>query len=261
MSAASEFERLAEILRILRSPVGCPWDQKQTHQSIRDNLIEETYEALEAIDEKNSQALKEELGDLLLHVVFHAQIATENDEYTLEDVIRDINHKLERRHPHVFGEEKTKGINEVISLWEGIKKKERRDKKTTKGVLGGVPTTMPALIYAQEIQTRAKGIGFDWESDENVLEKLCEEIKEVSEASSKEEQTHEFGDVLFTLTNLANRWGISLEEALHYSNKKFCSRFKAMEDLAEERKQNFNDMTLKEKDALWNEVKSVRMQR
>lgn len=259
MSAANQFERLLEIMRILRSPQGCPWDQKQTHASIRDNMVEEVYEALEAIDNANISDLKEELGDLLLHIVFHAQIAAENSEFTIEDVLESINNKLIRRHPHVFtNSQQAQNAEQVMTMWEGIKKREKKDKKQDRqGILSGVPKTMPALIYAQEIQKRASNLGFDWTDDSGVLQKLHEEINETTNAPSQEERALEFGDILFTLTNLANRWDISLEEALRHSNQKFCARFSAMEALADKRAQNFKELSLQEKDRLWDEAKEI----
>jgi len=257
VSAQSEFKRLLDIMKKLRSPQGCPWDRAQTHASIRDNMVEEVYEAVEAIDSQNDVALQEELGDLALHIVFHAQIATESGKYTIEDVLKGINNKLIRRHPHVFADQQVENAEQVLSMWEDIKKKEREDKpQVFKETFGSLPKAMPALIYAQEIQKRAKDLGFDWSCDDDVLQKLNEEIKETAGAPTEEERTLEFGDVLFTLTNLANRWGISLEEALRRSSQKFCARFNAMEELARKRALNFKMLSLEEKDSLWREIKT-----
>ena len=257
MSAQSEFSRLLDIMQKLRSPQGCPWDRAQTHASIRDNMVEEVYEAIEAIDSQNDVALREELGDLVLHIVFHAQIAAENGKYTIEDVLKGVNNKLVRRHPHVFADQQAEDAEQVLSIWEDIKKKEREEKpQVSKGTFDSLPKAMPALIYAQEVQKRAKDLGFDWLCDNDVLQKLSEEIKETTLAPTEEERALEFGDVLFTLTNLANRWGISLEEALRRSSQKFCARFLAMEELAKKRALNFKTLTLEEKDSLWCEVKT-----
>jgi len=255
MSALDEFGRLLEIMCVLRSPRGCPWDRQQTHTSLSDNLVEEVYEVLEAIEEQDSSSLKEELGDLLLHVVFHSQIASENEEFDVEEVIRGINQKLLRRHPHVFGEQKVDDSQEVVSLWEEIKRQEKSGRLEKRGVLSGIPKTLPALIFAQEVQKRAQGLGFDWENEESVLQKLDEEVREALAASDLQEETEEIGDVLFTLANMANRRGISLEEALRQSNKKFCTRVNAMEALAQERGRSLKEMSFAEQDRLWDEIK------
>lgn len=249
----STIESLIEVLRTLRGPNGCPWDKKQTHKTMRENLLEECYEVLESIDEGDMQGLKVELGDLLMQVVFHAQIAEDNGDFDLGEVIKGINEKLIRRHPHVFAGVKVKDTKEVLANWEAIKKEECKDRKS---MLNGSPRSMPALSYSQDIQGRAASVGFDWEDDEGVMEKLTEEIAEFKEAESEERKAEEFGDVMFTLANIARRQGVDLESALREANGRFYKRFNHMEETCHEGGLNFAELSFEDKNTLWEEAKN-----
>lgn len=248
------FETLVEIITRLRSPEGCPWDRKQTHRSIRDSLLEETYEVLNALDNDNASALREELGDLLLQIVLHAQIASDSAEFDISQVIRLINEKLIRRHPHVFGNSRAESVSEVLSNWEEIKKSERKEHAS---MLDGVPPAMPALSYSQAIQKRVARVGFDWEEDSGVIEKVAEEAKEIIDSTSREEKEQEFGDLLFTLANLARRQGIDLEAALRGTNLRFYRRFSTMEKLCFERGLDLKELCFEEQNKLWEESKRL----
>jgi len=220
--AQEEFKQLIDIIAKLRAPDGCPWDRKQTHSSLREYLLEETYEALDALDTGDNAELRQELGDILLQIMLHSQIAEENKEFKLEDVIRNINLKLIRRHPHVFGDVQVKDADEVVQNWEAIKKKERQSQAS---MLDSVPKQMPALAYSQDIQRRAAQIGFDWENIDGVIDKLAEEVQEFKQSVNLEEKTDEFGDLFFTLVNVARRMGVEPESALRGANRKFYQRF------------------------------------
>ena len=248
----SQFEALVSIFARLRAPNGCPWDRKQTHASLRENLLEECYETLEALDEEDSKKLCEELGDLLMQIVFHAQIAAETGEFDIGDVIEGINTKLIHRHPHIFGSAKAKNAEEVAHNWEELKREER---KAGTSILASVPTQMPALGYSQAIQRRAAQVGFDWKEAEDVIEKLVEEVKELRQADTQKEKEQEFGDLLFTLVNIARRMGIESESALREANKRFHQRFTYMEELCQKRGLNLSKLSLSELDALWEEAK------
>ncbi len=202
------FDTLVDIIARLRAPGGCPWDRKQTHSSLREHLLEECYEVLEALDEGDSAELRGELGDLLLQIVLHARIAAEAGEFELGDVIRGINAKLIHRHPHIFSSWKVKDADEVAHNWEALKQEER---EADVSILDSVPKHMPALSYAQEVQQRVARVGFDWKDDNGVIEKLAEEVAELKRAESPEQKVEEFGDLLFTLANIARRTGIDLE--------------------------------------------------
>jgi MazG family protein len=222
------FRELVSILEKLRSPTGCPWDREQTFSSLRPYMLEETYEILESIDEEQYAQLKEELGDLLMHLVFQAQIAREEGLFDIDDVLGAINQKLVQRHPHVFGGESVEDTKQVIENWEKIKLDEE-DKR----LLGGVPRTLPALLRAYRVQEKAAGVGFDWESDGDVIRKILEEIKELRAAKASGNQAainDEFGDLLFSIVNLARFWGVSPEEALRGTVEKFIQRFRYIED-------------------------------
>ncbi len=247
-----QFNTLVNIIAQLRGPNGCPWDRQQNHKSLRDSLLEECYEVLEALDETESHRLSEELGDLLMQIVFHAQIASEAGEFELKQVIESINIKLIRRHPHVFGSIDVSGAEEVLVNWEKLKKEEKQ--KAT-SMLNGVPKTMPALAYSQEIQGRVARVGFDWQKDAGVIDKLAEEISELSEVRTKTRREEEFGDLLFTIANIARRWGVDLESALRRANKRFYGRFAHMEDLCQQRGLDFASLTFDEQNKLWEEVK------
>jgi tetrapyrrole methylase family protein/MazG family protein len=247
-----DFSTLVDIIAHLRGPGGCPWDRQQTHESLRESLMEECYEALEAIDAHDPARLSSELGDLLLQILLHSQIAAEAGQFTLADVIEGLNRKLIRRHPHVFGSSQEKTAGEVLVKWEEIKKEERQ-KDTS--MLAGVPLAMPALSYSQEVQARAARVGFDWKDDAGVIEKLAEEVGEFGKADSKAQKEAEFGDILFTLANIARRQGIDLEAALRQANRKFYRRFAGMEKLARERGLDFGKLSFDEQNKLWEEAK------
>jgi tetrapyrrole methylase family protein / MazG family protein len=248
-----EFASLADIISRLRGPAGCPWDKKQTHLSLREFLVQESYEVLEALDEGDAEKLCQELGDLLLQIMLHAEIASEKGEFKLEDVLSQINQKLVRRHPHIFGNVKVTNTEEVVQNWEEIKKKERKPETS---ILESVPRQMPSLAYSQEIQSRAARTGFDWENIEGVIEKLGEEVREFKEARNQEEKTEEFGDLFFTLVNIARRMGIEPEAALRQSNRKFYQRFTSMEKLCRERGLNLGELNFDEQNKLWEEAKN-----
>jgi len=249
---AEAFLRLKQIISKLRSPDGCPWDRKQTQASLKPYLVEECYEVLQALDDGNPQKLQEELGDLLLQIMLHAQIASENGQFNIDDVISGISDKLVHRHPHVFGDKKAKEIKEVELNWEALKKEERQESHS---LLSSVPREMPALSYSQSIQRRVAGVGFDWENVDDILDKLAEEIQEIRKANDHREMVDEFGDLLFTLANIARRLDIDLETALRSANQRFNRRFSYMEKLCRERNIDLSILPLDEQDKLWEEAK------
>ena len=251
----SKFDALREIIARLRAPDGCPWDRKQTHTSLRETFLQECYEVLESLDEGNARKLREELGDLLLHIVLQAQIAEEAGEFKIEDVIKEINEKLIYRHPHVFGAAKVKDAEEVLHNWQELKQTEKAKKGNKDSLLASVPKTLPALNYSQEIQHRAAQVGFDWENDQGVVEKLVEEIGEFQRAANKKEKIEEIGDILFTMANIARRQGIELEVALREANQKFVKRFNYMEAACKKRGIKIGDLAFDEQNALWDEAK------
>lgn len=250
--------RLEAIMAVLRSETGCPWDREQDHRSLRPYLMEESHEVLEAIDEGDMAGLREELGDLLLQIVFHSQLARERAEFTLDDVADAICDKLVRRHPHVFGNVQADSPGEVVTNWEEIKKREKAKRPQKPGVSSlfqGVPGTLPALLLSKRLQEKAATVGFDWPSDDGVLEKLHEEIQELREAHESGDREHveeEFGDVFFLLANLARRWGIDPESAARGTCQKFLRRFTLMEERAGG---SIKGMTLENLDALWDQAK------
>jgi tetrapyrrole methylase family protein/MazG family protein len=249
-----KFETLVAITEKLRSPNGCPWDKEQTHASLRGNLLEETYETLEALDLEDPKEMAEEFGDLLMQIVLHSQIASEFHEFDIGDVIESINKKLIYRHPHVFGDVKVSGSGEVLKNWQELKQKT---KAKDASIIGSVPKSLPSLAYAQEIQYRVAQAGFDWKNPADIIDKLCEEIAELKEAKTKERQAQEFGDLLFTLVNIARRQGIDVETSLRETNERFFKRFTHMEKLARERRLTFDKLSLDEQNALWDEAKKV----
>ena len=251
------FQTLVDIVARLRAPGGCPWDREQTHSSLKRNLLEECYEVLEAIDQGEPEALSAELGDLLIQVVFHAQIAREAGEFSLSDVLTNINRKLVRRHPHVFGDTVAADAREVERNWEKLKEAERREQGVRKSPVEGIPRDLPALTYAQLMQDRVGRAGFEWEDVSGVLDKLAEEVAELRSAASPEEKLHEFGDVLFTVVNLSRWLDIHAEDALRQANGRFQGRYLQMEELAAQRGLDFAKLPLTEKEALWQEVKGL----
>jgi len=248
-----DFATLVAIIAHLRGPEGCPWDRQPTHLSLRENLLEECYEVLEALDRAESARLSEELGDLLLQVVLHAQMAREAGEFEIGDVVQSINEKLIRRHPHIFGSGKAGDAEEVTHNWEVLKRNERAEGAS---MLDGVPKEMPALAYSQRVQARVARVGFDWKDAEGIIDKLVEEVGELKAAADHEGRAREFGDLLFTLVNIARRMGIDAESALREANRKFYRRFKRMEELCRQRGLSFKDLSFDQQNALWDEAKS-----
>jgi len=251
------FQDLREIMAKLRAPDGCPWDREQTHQSIKEYFLEEVYEFLEAVEEGSVPHMREELGDLLLQVIFHAQMASEQDHYDIDDVIQELSDKLVRRHPHVFGEVAVSGSEEVVVNWDAIKNAEK-GKETRKSRLDGIPVNYPALMKAKKLQVRAAKDGFDWPDAAPIWDKLDEEIGEVKEAIQENDPDHledEIGDLLFVAVNLARKLGVDPEIALQRANRKFESRYRGMEALIESRGQKLSDLDLVAQDKLWDEVK------
>jgi tetrapyrrole methylase family protein / MazG family protein len=257
LGEGTSFESFAEIVAHLRAPDGCPWDKEQTHQTLRTHLLEEAYETLTAIDENDPESMREEFGDLLLQIVLNSQIANEANEFTITQVIKNINDKLIRRHPHVFGDVKVDGVDGVLTNWEKLKEKERSEKKEEKGLLDGVAGALPALTQAQEYQDRAARVGFDWPEVDGVLDKVREEIDEIKQAQNIEEVTDELGDLFFVIVNLARWKKVDAESALRGTNIKFKKRFAYVEQGAKKQGRNLSDMTLEEMDVLWNEAKKV----
>jgi len=248
----SQFDTLVNIIARLRAPDGCPWDRQQTHASLRESLLAECYEVLETLDEEDSGKLCNELGDLLMQVVLHTQIATEAGEFELGDVLRNINAKLIHRHPHVFGSQKVTSADEVAHNWEVLKEEER---EADTSMLAGVPEQMPALAYSQEIQRRVARVGFDWKDIDGVIDKLAEEVSEFKQADSQKQKEQEFGDLLFTLANIARHLGVDLEVVLRETNKRFYRRFAHMEEACRKRGVNFGELSFDEQNALWEEAK------
>lgn len=231
----------------------CPWDKKQTIQSLRQQTLEEAYELADAITENDWKGIKEELGDLLLHIVFYAKIGSEQNEFTITEVINGICDKLIARHPHIYGDVKVQNEEDVKRNWESLKMKEGK-----KSVLAGVPKTAPALIKAMRLQEKAKQVGFEWENKEQVWQKVEEEIQELDEAIAQKDQQKteaEFGDVLFSMVNFARFLKVDAENALELTNKKFIYRFTQIEQKALAMNKEVTDMSLPEMDAIWNEIK------
>ena len=257
-SQIGEFRSLVAIVARLRGPGGCPWDAEQTHQSLKRNLLEECYETLEAIDANHPPALAEELGDILVQVAFHADIARAAGHFKMADVLAAINRKLIRRHPHVFGAGQAADARQVERNWEQLKAEERRAAgQPEPSAMDSVPAALPALSAAQLIQDRAARFGFDWDDAAGVLDKIVEEIAEFRAAGSDAERAAEFGDILFALVNLARWQGIQAEDALRQTNAKFRSRYRTMERLAARRGQDFASLPLDEKEMLWQEAKAA----
>lgn len=246
---------LLAIMKRLRDPDGCPWDKVQTHQSIKKSMIEETYEAIDALDFGDDKAFANELGDVLLQVVFHSQIAKERGAFDFSDVLYEVCTKLITRHTHIFGEDKAGNEEEALSNWEKNKKKEKQIDTCT-GVLEDVPKYLPALMRAEKIQKKARGFGFDWDNIDGVYDKVYEEIDEVKAAKTEEEIREEYGDLLFAVVNLGRFLGTDPETALTGASNKFVSRFGKMEELAVSEGKDIQKMSLDELDKLWNCVKS-----
>ncbi len=247
---SDQFAELVDIVKRLKAPDGCPWDREQTNASLLPYFLEEAYEVIESVDNENWQELKEELGDILLHAVFQAAIAEENGHFNIEDSLKNVNEKLVRRHPHVFGDAKADEAFHAKQNWEAQKHKE----KDRESRLDGVPKTLPALVRAQRLQQKASYAGFDWDKVEQVWDKIHEEIQELKEAQSndmKDHITEEIGDVLFAVVNLARYLDIPAEDALRMTNQKFTDRFSKVEEGIKAQGKELEDATLEEMDAIW----------
>jgi len=258
-TAGEKFQQLVAIMARLRAPGGCPWDRQQTFDSIKPFTLEETYEVLDAIDHRDWGELTQELGDFILQAVFYAQMASEQQLFRIEDALDAINQKLVRRHPHVFGDESARSADEVLSIWGRVKDAEpKAERKRTTGLLGGVPRALPALVEAQQIASRAAGVGFDWENPEQVLDKLHEELAEFATArrnAAQDELEDELGDLLFVLVNLARFVKVDPEQALRRTNAKFRARWSHIEARLSEQGRTPEDAKLHEMEALWQEAK------
>lgn len=254
---SKRFNNILKIMSRLRGKKGCPWDKEQTTESLKPFLIEEAYEVIEAIDEKSPEKMKEELGDLLLQVVFHAQLAKERKDFDMEDILTTLEEKLIRRHPHVFGDLSYEDAKEVLVQWEKIKKQEKANIKR-ESMLDSVPKELPALLRAHRLQDKASRVGFDWKHIDDVFKKVEEEIKEFKGAIEKkkpDEIEDELGDIFFALVNVARFLEINPEDALRKTISKFISRFRYIEEKAKEAKRELSDMTLEEMDKFWEEAK------
>jgi len=252
-----DFQELLKIMETLRSEKGCPWDKEQTRESLKPYIVEEAYELIEAIDESDHEKIKEELGDLLFQIVFQCQLAKENNDFTISDVIEKVSKKMISRHPHVFGGADYRTADEVLAHWEEQKKLEG---KMRESILEGIPKTLPSLLRAHRLQKRAAGVGFDWEKVEDVLMKLDEEMKEFREAFQTKKQgemEEELGDMLFMLVNISRFIGVNPEDALRKTIRKFISRFSFIETNAAKQGKKLSDMTLSEMDSLWDEAKGM----
>lgn len=258
----TSFEEFQEIIAHLRAPDGCPWDREQDHQTLRPHLLSETYELIAALDADDPEHMKEELGDLLLQIVLHAQIGAEYGEFKMADVIKGISEKLIRRHPHVFTQLTVNGVGEVLTNWEKIKEKEREDngKKTENGILSGVPIDYPALAQSQEIQNRAARVGFDWGTIEPVIEKIHEEIDEIVTANDNSSQLQELGDLLFSIVNLIRWYDGDAESLLRETNFRFRKRFNYIEQKVKEMNKSMQDFSLEELDKFWEQSKKQKLQ-
>jgi tetrapyrrole methylase family protein/MazG family protein len=255
----SEIDRLIEIVAKLRGPNGCPWDREQTNKSILSCLLDESYEFFEAVEENDHHKIKEELGDILLQVVLHSQIASDEGSFTIEDVAREINEKLIRRHPHVFGDTQVESSREVLHNWEKIKKSEK-GKEHRKYLVDDIPEALPALFRAEKMQRRVAKVGFDWKDILPVLDKVEEEFNEFREALLSGNDSHaseELGDILFALVNLGRHRGISAEDALRFTTRKFAKRFRYIEDKFKEESKDIYNASLEEMDKYWEESKKI----
>lgn len=248
---------LLKIMHILRSPGGCPWDGEQTHSSIRNNLLEEAYEAVDAIDNQDMQALREELGDVLLQVVFHCEMASENGSFDFDQVTDEICRKLILRHPHIFSDVKVSSTDEVLENWDKIKRQEK-SQKTYTDTLQSVPKSFPALMRAQKVQKRAAAAGFDWDSVDGALQKIQEELQELKNAIDSgihSDVQEELGDLVFSIVNVARFVKVDSEQSLQMATEKFINRFKQVEQTALKRGIDIDKASLAELDAIWDEIK------
>ena len=253
-----EVVKLVKIMKKLRGPEGCPWDRKQDYYSLKPYIIEEAYEVVEALEKENINMLKEELGDLLLQVVFQAQIGRERDEFDLKDIFYTVSEKMIRRHPHVFGDKTADDVSEVMINWENIKDKEKKDRKQKNSLLDGISRSSPALNQAYEVQAKAAGVGFDWDEVTDVVAKIEEELNEVQEAiknNKENEVKDELGDLLFAVVNLARFFSVDPEVALIGTIIKFKDRFKYIEEEVDNKGHKIIDLSLDELDKIWEESK------
>jgi len=259
-SSGEKFQQLVSIMARLRGEGGCPWDREQTFDTIKPYTLEETYEVLDAIDRRDWPGLAEELGDFLLQAVFYARMASEQSLFDIDDSLDAINQKLVRRHPHVFGDQSAETAGDVKRIWGEIKAAEKKDKgKGDESLLGSVPRSLPALVEAQQIASRAAGVGFDWENPDQVIDKLHEEVAEFAEARRGQDQSQledELGDMLFVLVNLARFVKVDPEQALRRTNAKFRARFGYIERALAERGKKPADSNIQEMEALWQEAKA-----
>ncbi len=254
------FADLVGIMRKLRGPGGCPWDRKQNHRSLLPYLLEESYEVIDSVDRRDMKALREELGDLLLQVIFHAQLAAERERFTIDDVIDRICRKLVARHPHVFSKKRRLSAGQVLGNWERIKLAEPNGKAKKRGVLDGVPRSLPALLRAYRVQEKTARFGFDWDDVRGVLDKIDEEVGELRRSMRrrrKDEIAHELGDVFFALVNLSRHLGIDPETALSRTNRRFIQRFQYIEEHLPKTGKHLGEASLAEMDVLWEKAKKV----
>jgi tetrapyrrole methylase family protein/MazG family protein len=250
------FDFLVQVIEHLRSPEGCPWDRKQTHESLRPYLIEEAYEFLDAVAEQDEHAMADELGDVLLQVMLHSQIAKEEGTFDVYEVIERLTDKMIRRHPHVFGEATAETAEDVKRNWEEIKKQEREDEKFS-SVLDGIPKSLPALLKSYELQKKAAKVRFDWDKKEDVLLKVHEELRELFEAKTQKEQEEELGDILFAMGSLARFFKVNPEVALLAACRKFERRFGYIEGQARQAGKKVEDFPMEQLDAWWKEAKQI----
>ena len=249
------YEGVEQVLARLLAPDGCPWDKKQTRETLAESFLEECYELIEAIEEGDTAKMLEELGDVLFHVIFQMRLGEDNGEFSREDVLGGLVDKLVRRHTHVFGEQSAAGADEAIANWDAVK---RQEKAASGGsILDGVPKNMPALSYAQAVQGRAERAGFDWDDFDGVLAKVAEELAEIEAAGTDAERESELGDLLFSVVNAARWMGIDAEPALRGTNRRFFARFTQMERISRERGTTFDTLSLDEKESLWQEAKAA----
>ena len=264
-SNAQAFDRLVDVIRALRAPDGCPWDRAQTHETMTREMIEEAYEVVQAIENKDTANLREELGDVMLQVVMHAAIAEENGEFTLADVCNEVSDKIIGRHPHVFGGnvekygfEQVNSVDNVLDLWENVKRSEKQETSQT-SAMEKIPLSLPALIRAEKIQKKARKVGFDWPDVSGAFAKIDEETAELKEAYDQADKDHiseELGDLLFAIVNTARFLDVDPEKALNSTSQKFMKRFSYVEEQAALQGKHLPDMTLEEMDALWEESKT-----
>jgi MazG family protein len=253
---AKGMEHLVNVMFTLRSENGCPWDRAQSLDDLRQYVLEESYEVLQAMDQKNLSSLKEELGDLLFQVVFLSQMMQEENAFSLNDVLRTVTEKMISRHPHVFGESSASSPEQALQNWESMKDQQKATRKgADRSILDGIPFPLPALQQALMISTKAVRVGFEWETEQDVWKKLEEEFQEFQKAGNHKEKMEEFGDILFTMVNIARKHKINPEDALRQANHKFRQRFGKMESFVYQQQKRLEDLTLTEMDAIWDEIK------